>query len=197
MSRNRGGKEDDEDDDDPRGFADLFGDDPHTRRISPKKGVVARPEKGKRRAPDAPAAPASTADADEPSHVFRGEVPPQEFHALRMGDTPPATGIDLHGLDRAQAQQHLRKAFGTAMAQGRLCVRVIHGHGARSPTGDATLKASLPGWLRTSPLDAWVRGFAPAPPRLGGEGATLVLLRKRAPGGGRGGRSGREGSRGR
>jgi len=173
MSGDRG------DEEDRGGFADLFGDDPHTRRIASKKGVAAQPEKGKRRAPDTPE-PTATADAAEPSHVFRGDVPPQEFQALRMGRTAPTTGIDLHGLDRAQAQQHLRKAFGTARAQGRLCVRVIHGHGARSPAGEATLKASLPGWLRTPPLDGWVRGFAPAPPRLGGEGATLVLLRKRA-----------------
>lgn len=161
------------------GFSDLFGDDPHTRRITSKGRNKPGPTPGHRRPPDVPVAPrAEEADA-ETEHLFRGEVPTREFHELRMGRTLPETRIDLHGLDRAQAQHRLRKAFGTAGALGQRCVAVIHGHGRRSPTGEPTLKQALPGWLRSKPLADHVRGFAPATPRHGGPGATLVLIRLR------------------
>ena len=166
-------------------FADLFGGDPATRRLDDTgrqtQGKRA-PAKGKRR-------PAHTKTEPGPVHaapedeaqagVFRGDVPPRAFRELRSGQTRPGARIDLHRLDREQAHHALRKAFGIASAEGTACVLVIHGRGRRSPGGEATLKSALPGWLRSAPLDHWVRAFAPAQPRDGGDGATYVLLRTR------------------
>jgi len=177
-------------------FADLFGEDPGTRRIDSKKRAPAQPKPGKRRAKGDGGAPAG-APADDPDALvddgFRGEIPPRQFTDLRMGRIPHETRIDLHGLDRTQARHALRKSFGLATAQGQTCVLVIHGKGRGSATADVTLKSALPGWLRSPPLDAWVRGFAPALPRDGGDGATYVLLRRNAPAGATGprGRAGR------
>lgn len=164
------------------GFADLFGADPGTRRIHPKSRAPAAPGPRRRRAVrEDPAPAAGPADDGLDADAFRGDLAPSEMVDLRAGHVRPEQRIDLHGLDREQARHALRKAFGVATASGRRCVLVVHGRGLRSPTGEATLKHALPRWLRTPPLDARVRAFAPAPPRDGGEGATLVLLRERAP----------------
>ncbi len=166
----------DDDADDGRDFADLFGQDETTQRITSKQRSPVPRRAGRRRAPD----PAHAADGDDEAlddDAFRGDVPPKEFTALRMGRTPPTQRIDLHGFDRVGAQRTLQKAFGVATAARHRCVLVIHGRGRSTATGEATLKSALPRWLRTPPLDAWVRGFAPAQPRDGGEGATYVLLR--------------------
>ncbi|MEE8164030.1 MAG: Smr/MutS family protein, partial [Myxococcota bacterium] len=48
------------------------------------------------------------------------------------------------------------------------------GKGSRS--GEAILRERVPDWLSKPPLTTSVLAFAPAPSRLGGEGATLVLL---------------------
>lgn len=161
------------------GFADLFGDDPQTQQIDSKRRAVGLPRSGKRRSPDAAAPkPATTTGENEEPRSFRGEIPPDEFHELRMGRIEPETRIDLHGLDQTQSQHALRKAFGVATASGKRCVVVIHGLGKGSATGEATLKNAVPGWLRSAPLDAWVRGFAPTRPAHGGDGAIYVLLRR-------------------
>jgi DNA-nicking Smr family endonuclease len=55
---------------------------------------------------------------------------------------------------------------------------VIHGQGKRSETGEAVLREGLPDWLTGSRCSEYVLAFAPAVARLGGEGATLVLLRR-------------------
>jgi len=166
---------------DPRkSFADLVAGDPAVARIEKRRvpGEVKparkrRPPEPRERAPSSPDEPEG-GDADR---VFRGDIPPNEFRELRSGRLRPGGRIDLHRLDRSQARHALRKAFGTASAQGTRCMLVIHGRGRRSPLGEATLASALPGWLRTAPLDAWVRGFAPALPRDGGDGATYVWLR--------------------
>jgi DNA-nicking Smr family endonuclease len=54
---------------------------------------------------------------------------------------------------------------------------VIHGRGQHS-AAEPVLKRQLPDWLTAPPLAAHVLAFSPAPTRLGGAGATLVLLRR-------------------
>jgi DNA-nicking Smr family endonuclease len=66
----------------------------------------------------------------------------------------------------------------SARARGLRCVVLIHGRGRRSETGESVLRESVPGWLSKAPCATHVLAFAPAPKRLGGEGATLVLLRR-------------------
>jgi len=166
-----------------KSFADLVAGDPAVARIEKRGAQATVTVTGKRRPaePRAKAAALPDEPLDDAARLFRGDVPPGDFRDLRSGRIRPGGRIDLHRLDRSQAQHALRKAFGTASAQGTRCMLVIHGRGRRSPLGDATLASALPGWLRSAPLDAWVRGFAPALPRDGGDGATYVWLRTPRP----------------
>lgn len=97
---------------------------------------------------------------------------------LRRGDPEPEERIDLHGTRQAEARRILAMRIESAVARGLRCVIVVHGVGRRSPNEEAILRDALPGWLERGANARHVLAFAPAPRRLGGDGATLVLLRK-------------------
>ena len=48
---------------------------------------------------------------------------------LRRGRWVPQARIDLHGLNREEAHEALSSFTSAALAQGKRCVRVIHGKG--------------------------------------------------------------------
>ena len=97
---------------------------------------------------------------------------------LRAGRPAPDRELDLHGLASSTAQRALAEALQQSLDEGDRCLLVIHGRGRRSP-GEPILKAAVPEWLQSSPHAPQIQAFAPAPQRLGGSGATLVLLRRR------------------
>lgn len=105
------------------------------------------------------------------------DVASRALAKLRRGDPAPEREIDLHGLDAPAAAKRVRRVLETAREEGVRCVLVIHGRGLRSD-GEAVLRRALPEWLAAPPLDRLVQAFAPAPERLGGAGASLVLLRR-------------------
>ena len=104
-------------------------------------------------------------------------VSDQQLLALRRGEPEVEERIDLHGARRDAAGPILAKRIESARAQGLRCVIVIHGRGQHSPLGEAVLKDAVPDWLTKGANGRAVLAFAPAPDRLGGDGATLVLLR--------------------
>ena len=118
-------------------------------------------------------------DANEPRLGAAAGVSDRQLLELRRGAREPEERIDLHGLREAPARRHLAQRLESAVARGLRCVLVIHGRGANHETGGAVLRERLPDWLVKSPNGKIVLAFAPAPSKLGGEGATLVLLRKR------------------
>jgi DNA-nicking Smr family endonuclease len=101
-----------------------------------------------------------------------------QLRELSRGEIEPEEHLDLHGVRSASAPVLLAKRLATARAGGRRCLRVIHGRGGRSGSGGAVLRDHLPDWLTSGGCADHVLAFAPAPPRLGGAGATLVLLRR-------------------
>lgn len=106
----------------------------------------------------------------------------RHLRRLERGEVPIDVEVDLHGLDRREARRDLRALLLECYAEGDRCVHVIHGRGLRSDLGPV-LREALPGWLTAPPVGRLVMAFATAPPALGGEGATLILLRRRrAPG---------------
>lgn len=170
-----GGGDDDRDGD---GFADLLGEG--TRRLDPGKARVApargRPRGGKRDA-DTTAKPGFRwPDSKERGCAAAPGVSDAQLFALKRGDPEPEERIDLHGTRRDAAKTLLARRLESARAQGLRCVVVIHGRGQHSATGEAVLRDKLPGWLSTGANAGHVLAFAPAPNRLGGAGATLVLL---------------------
>ncbi len=98
--------------------------------------------------------------------------------ALKRGEPEPEENIDLHGLRRDAAARLVVSRLESARARHLRCVRVIHGRGQRSETGETVLRDALPAWLSEPPGGRHVLAFAPAPDQFGGPGATLVLLRR-------------------
>ena len=167
------------DDDAGRGgerFADLFSD------AAPLAGEERVEPPGSRASPATPPTPerrSSVPFVHEPE-VGDGraeDVSRRVLAKLRRGEFSVEREVDLHGLRAAEAERVLRDELVAALAAGERCVLVIHGAGRRSRTGPV-LKGSLPGWIERAPCADRVMAWASAPRRRGGEGATLVLLRR-------------------
>jgi DNA-nicking Smr family endonuclease len=100
---------------------------------------------------------------------------------LKAGELPVEARLDLHGHARADGLDALERFFEHARAEGKRCLLVIHGRGAHSRDDAPVLKPLVWRWLAASPSSASsVLAFASAGPAQGGDGATLVLLRKPA-----------------
>lgn len=175
-------------------FADLIGD---ARRIDEGRRTrtgALRPAGEARRLPIPRAKPgASTPDRDpggsrppafrwrDPAtrHVAAAPgVSDRELTRLARGEPEPDERIDLHGTRVAEAERLLARRIGSAQARGLRCVLVVHGRGRGSATNDAPLRDAVPDWLTRGETGRRVLAFAQAPRHQGGEGATLVLLRK-------------------
>jgi DNA-nicking Smr family endonuclease len=97
---------------------------------------------------------------------------------MRSGDLAVDGKIDLHGLSRARAGDALDRFFAQARAAGSRCLLVIHGRGLHSGEDGAALRDVVRAYLTTGPLAALVLACATAPTKRGGDGATLVFLRR-------------------
>jgi DNA-nicking Smr family endonuclease len=100
---------------------------------------------------------------------------------LKSGERRALARLDLHGHQRDEALRALERFVEGARGQGKRCVLVIHGRGAHSPDDAPVLKPLVWRWLVASTLSrSAVLAFTSAPPAQGGDGATLLLLRKAA-----------------
>ena len=93
---------------------------------------------------------------------------------LRKGHFGLDASIDLHGLTKQEANQHLSKFLHFSFEDGYRCVHIIHGKGYRSPDDHPVLKNDINVWLRQRPE---VLAFCSTPPKDGGTGAVFVLLK--------------------
>ncbi len=84
--------------------------------------------------------------------------------------------LDLHGMTRERAAQALRMTLERCRGNGMRSVLVIHGQGLHSSEDGAVLRELVRTELSHG-LSGLVRNYKPAPPRLGGSGATIVYLR--------------------
>ena len=138
-----------------------------------------------------PVAPRSAARGKSQRGTFRWPDPTDRHRAtapgvsdavllrLARGDPAPEERIDLHGVRREDVARLLDRRFASARARGLRCLLVIHGRGTRSAGGEGVLRERMPDWLSREPVAAHVLAFTSAPQGLGGEGATLVRLRRR------------------
>lgn len=175
-------------------FADLVPDarridaDERTRSAARvRAGATPRSSTARPKLPPAAARPAS---ADSPPTSFRWPDPAnrhlaaapgvgdQQLNRLARGEPEAEERIDLHGTRVAEARRLLARRIASARARGLRCVLVVHGRGRGSATNDAPLRDAVPDWLSRGETGRSVLAFAPAPRKLGGEGATMVLLRK-------------------
>ena len=105
----------------------------------------------------------------------RGGVQRREVERLRRGRCTIEADLDLHGRTIADASAALDRFLEDSRRRGRRCVRIVHGKGFGSPSGQPIMKAHVDRWLRNR---SEVLAFCSATPPDGGTGALYVLLRR-------------------
>jgi DNA-nicking Smr family endonuclease len=152
------------------------------RRTAPRRPPAPLPRQTRRdeeaALAESLAGPVSIDDAldtgEEISFVREG-CPRSTLRRLRRGHWTVEASLDLHGMNRLQAQAAVGEFLRRCLARGYGCVRIVHGRGLGSPNREPVLKSKLRKWL---PLREEVLAFSQAPRPHGGAGAALVLLRK-------------------
>lgn len=119
---------------------------------------------------------ADTLEAGDSLAWRRDDVPGRVLQRLRRGLYAAQDELDLHAADAARAEAMLRAFLADASRGGFGCVRIVHGKGLHSESGVPVLKNLVDRMLRQR---ADVLAFASAPAAQGGNGAVLVLLRRR------------------
>lgn len=112
-------------------------------------------------------------DVDDLLSFRRPGIGTDVTRKLRRGDWTIQRQIDLHGLRRDEAREHLSLFIREAHKQGIRCVRVVHGKGLGSPGKAPVLKSRVHSWLVQKNE---VLAFVQAKPADGGAGALLVVL---------------------
>lgn len=97
------------------------------------------------------------------------------FYDLRRGRYRIIDELDLHGLTVWQAKTLLLQYLRQAEQFDKTCVKVIHGKGRRSETGEPVLKKKVAYWLR---VHQRVLAYYSTLPADGGTGAVYVLLKR-------------------
>ena len=105
----------------------------------------------------------------------RGGVQRREVDRLRRGRFAIEADLDLHGRTVADASATLDRFLEDSRRRGRRCVRIVHGKGFGSPSGQPIMKAHVDRWLRAR---SEVLAFCSATPPDGGTGALYVLIRR-------------------
>jgi DNA-nicking Smr family endonuclease len=105
-------------------------------------------------------------------------ISPEVLKKLREGYFSCQDTLDLHGLNREQAQDEVRDFIMECFAARRRCVLIIAGRGLNSKDKEPVLKKNLVTWFTRAPLKRVVFAFASARFYDGGWGAFYVLLRK-------------------
>ncbi len=173
--------------DDERSFEEAM------RGATPLSGAAARGRRtsplGAPPPPPAPRlrAPARNDDADaeaELAELVQGSGGGRDgdkrlVRRLRDGDYPIEARLDLHGHTRDEATAALERFVVQSVAAGRRCVLVIHGRGLNSGDAGPVLGDVVHRALAAGAAARAILAFAHAGPAQGGDGATLVLLRKK------------------
>jgi len=105
------------------------------------------------------------------------EISAQQMAELKSGTARIHARLDLHGLTQREAYAELARFMDKQIARGARLLLIITGKGREM---QGVLRAALPGWLMAGPWAKYILTIHPAHLRHGGDGATYVLLRKRA-----------------
>ena len=92
------------------------------------------------------------------------------FDQLKKGQLRWYDAVDIHGCTIEEARVAMTQLLNQAKQNNETMVKIVHGKGS-----EAILKTCVNGWLRQIPE---VLAFCSAPPKDGGNGAVLVLLKK-------------------
>lgn len=103
---------------------------------------------------------------------------PRLMERLKKGEFPVQDHVDLHGLNKQEAETKVREFLIRSYRLGVRCVLIVHGRGLNSQDHIPVLKERLPSWLNRGPVNKIVLAFSTARPYDGGAGAIYVLLRR-------------------
>jgi DNA-nicking Smr family endonuclease len=117
-----------------------------------------------------------TREPGEPLSFSRPGVQRQALRQLRRAGSTVEDELDLHGFTVAAARPMLVSFLNASAHRGLRRVRVIHGKGRASESGEGVLKGMVAGWLSQRED---VLAFCQASPAEGGAGAVIVLLKSR------------------
>ncbi len=92
------------------------------------------------------------------------------FEQLRLGKMRWKMAVDLHASSIDTARDAVIELIAAAKNDGETVVKIVHGK------GDALIKTCVNGWLRQM---SDVMAFCSAPTKDGGNGAVLVLLKRK------------------
>ena len=115
-----------------------------------------------------------SAPENTPEEYLSNGLSRMTLRKLRRGNWPIEESLDLHGNHTDAARKLLQKFMLEAVQRNLRCVLVIHGKGLNSRGGEAVLRRLARHWLTQHPH---VLGYCNAPPKYGGSGAALVLLK--------------------
>jgi DNA-nicking Smr family endonuclease len=115
-----------------------------------------------------------SAPENTPEEYLSNGLSRMTLRKLRRGTWPIEDSLDLHGNQTDAARILLQEFMHEAAQRNLRCVLVIHGKGLNSQGGEAVLRRLARHWLTQLPH---VLGFCDAPPKYGGSGAVLVLLK--------------------
>lgn len=172
------------DDEDARAFTEALAGarklrGPGRVPVTPAPGAAPRRREATPAAQPRPNAAKLVVDEDGAVWSARaGGIDRRFVRKLATGALAVEARIDLHGRSRADAGRALERLLAAARADGRRCLLVIHGRGLHSGQDGPALREAVRGALTEGPHAAMVLACAAAPPRLGGDGATLVWLRR-------------------
>ena len=110
------------------------------------------------------------------SKGFVSGVDRRRARELARGKQVPEASLDLHGMNRSQAYHAIDQFIRTARAKDYRVVLIVTGKGR------GVLREGLPDWLNRQHIRDHILAFDFAPPQFGGEGAFLVVLRRRGRG---------------
>ena len=152
--------------------------------VKPAPPVAKPPSPVRRKAAPPPRQPEPTIPA-KPAPIG-GALDRQMARKLDTGRLAVEARIDLHGMKQREAHAALRRFLKSAQAKGHRHVLVITGKGADRAASRSfyeeeargVLRQAVPQWLGLPDLAPLVVSFAPAPRRLGGDGALYVRLRR-------------------
>jgi DNA-nicking Smr family endonuclease len=128
----------------------------------------------------APAAPAFIVDQSGDTIAGRAhDVAAKLLRELRGGLHTVDARLDVHGRGRADALRALERFVTAARSRGARGLLVIHGRGHGSDAGGPVLRPAIWEWLASAAAErCGVMAFTSARPRDGGDGATMIWLRR-------------------
>ena len=99
---------------------------------------------------------------------------------LKKGLFPIQDYVDLHGMNKQDAEMRVRDFLQKSQRQGFRCVLVVHGKGLNSENHIPVIKEQIPLWLSRGPVRKIILAFSTAMPYDGGTGAVYIFLKRPA-----------------